>query len=168
MKYSVILLFILYCNYSNLSVANSSNKTKTASKATMTKKPQKKSDRKTETLSSKSESVTKVSIAPTPQHKLLDLDLNCLSQTTSNCHSKEGAKCELLNLHSQNISRLQIDEDSTPYTFIVENKDKKCESYWVTEQCRILGGDICDSEQKNKLFGPEIESPSFFKSSFFD
>lgn len=155
MKYPVIFLVILLCTYSNLSVANSPKQSK------KTNKSQKISDKKTETKATES-------LVPTPQHKLLDLDLNCLVQTNSDCRSKEGAKCELLNLHYDNITRLQIDEDSTPYTFIAENKDQKCESYWVTEQCRILGGDICDSEQKNKLFGPEIESPSFFKSSFFD
>lgn len=166
MKYPVVFLVILLCTCGNLLMANSPKKSKTPIKTTTNS--QKKSDKKNETPSTKAESKNTESLVPTPQHKLLDLDLNCLVQTNSDCRSKEGAKCELLNLHADNITRLQIDEDSTPYTFIAENKDKKCESYWVTEQCRILGGDICDSEQKNKLFGPEIESPSFFKSSFFD
>jgi len=91
-----------------------------------------------------------------PTHTLNDLDRNCLNSGSNECRTKEGAKCELL---------IQLDSDSTPNTFIAENKYKKCESYWVTEQCRILGADICDSEQKVKLFGPApIVEPSFFDS----
>ena len=106
---------------------------------------------------------------PIATHTLNDLDLNCLNRGTSECRSKEGAKCELLNLHSSEILRLQLDPDSTPHTFIAENKYKKCESYWVTEQCRVLGADICDADQKLKIFGPPpAEEPSFFNSSLFD
>ncbi len=118
---------------------------------------------KTPAVAETTEAVAPIKSIPT--HTLNDLDLNCLNRGNSECRSKEGAKCELLNLHGTEILRMQLDLDSTPNTFIAENKYKKCESYWVTEQCRILGADICDSEQKVKLFGPApIPEPSFFDS----
>jgi hypothetical protein len=157
MKFLFIFSIIIYFG-SYATFAAEKNKKKTAPspvKATEVSKPQ--------TVVAPTEIAAPVK--PIPTHTLNDLDLNCLNRGNSECRSKEGAKCELINLHGSEILRMQIDEDSTPSTFIIENKYKKCESYWVTEQCRIIGADICDSEQKVKLFGPApIPEPSIFDS----